>query len=67
MKNIQHNMDMAKQLRKAWAAMEVASFFFGPEKARYVGDLIQDMFDSWLDDLPQPWSNFVPMIEEEFN
>jgi len=66
MRNIQHDMDLGKQLRKAYADHDDCVRGGRLAEARYVLDLIWLMWNAYLDGLPEPWSNYRPMVREEF-
>lgn len=66
MRNIQHDLDLGKQLRKAYADHDDAVRLGQPDKARYILDQLWAMWNAYLDGLPEPWSNYRPMIAEEF-
>lgn len=64
MKNIQPDMNVAKQRRKFTTAMENAPT---AEHVAYLEGL-RELFDRSIErGEPQPFSNFLPMYEEEFD
>ena len=65
MKNIQPEMDVEKQVRKACNAIDSA--LPNVEKASYLAGLASMMLVSVAEGQPQPWSNFAPMADEEFS
>lgn len=67
MKNIQPDMNVAKQFRKANVQMDAAMQAGQPEKASYIADLISMMSESIDKGELRPWSEFSPMIDEEFD
>jgi hypothetical protein len=67
MKNIQPDLSRKKQIHKAIADI---SFYLGAmalDKAAYALGLLNKMLDSFDRGQPEPWSNYQPMIEEEFS
>jgi hypothetical protein len=66
-KNIQPDMNTAKQKRKAIAVIEQCLSENDWDKAFYALVLFNDMLDSIDQGTPRPWSEFLPMLEEEFS
>ena len=67
MKNIQPDLNQRKEIRSAVAQI---TFYLGAqqtEKAIYAMELLNKMLDTFDQGEPQPWSNFLPMIFEEFD
>ena len=59
-------MNLAKQINKAKADIDAATNSGNREKADYIRGLAADMIAKSQAGLPEPWSNFRPMIAEEF-
>ena len=60
MRTVRPGMDVARQLRKLDAAAST------PEQARYAGHLKGLLLASVAAGLPQPASDFIPALHEEF-
>lgn len=69
MKNIQPGMDIERQVRKGCAAIDSALQEDPPnvEKASYTAGLVANMLEGYAVGIPQPWSQYSPMIAEEFD
>ena len=79
MKNIQLDMNQVKQVRKAIAAIDLclleaqrpgATMVMrerSVKKARYTMVCLEDMVDNIGKGQPNPWSDYEPMISEEFD
>lgn len=67
MKTIQPDMKLDKQVQKGIAAVNAALDQGNLQKASYTIGLIQKMVDGAVAGQPQPWSQFAPMIAEEFD
>lgn len=76
MKNVQPDMKLDKQIRKAIA--QIDGFLSDMSdlsdenltlkyKARYTLSLLNQMVEGAENGIPQPWSQFQPMIDEEFS
>lgn len=65
-KNVQPDMNTAKQKRKAVAEIEGYILAGELEKAYYAMHLLNQMLDSIESGQPRPWSEFQPMLVEEF-
>jgi hypothetical protein len=63
-KNIQPDMNVEKQIRKFDAAIEAAP---SPEHAGYLTGLLAMFLVGVSEGQPQPFSQFIPMYEEEFD
>ncbi|QGJ90087.1 hypothetical protein HWC80_gp047 [Mycobacterium phage Indlulamithi] len=66
MKTIDPNMNADKQYREAFMLRHRAVAIGDIEMSRYIDDLIWMMACSIAEGLPQPWSQFYPMFQEEF-
>lgn len=64
--SVDPNMDVRKQNRYADAAINAALDEGDIQKAQYIAQLKLDMNRSVRMNTPRPWSEFAPMIEEEF-
>lgn len=60
-------MDLNKQIRKAAAAADEAVRAGNYQKACYIRELAEMMVASARAGQPQPWSNYAPMVAEEFD
>lgn len=67
MKTIDPNMNVDKQYREAFTVRERAVATGDIEKSSYIDHLIWLMACTINEGLPQPWSQFSPMIDEEFH
>lgn len=67
MKNIQYDLDRRRQIRKAVAHINDCLGKHLLDRAAYALAMFNKMLDSFDRNQPQPWSNFQPMIEEEFS
>ena len=69
MKNIQPDMDLERQVRKGCARVNLALDQTPPDvdKASYAAGLVAKMIEGAVYGQPQPWSQFAPMIDEEFD
>lgn len=66
MKNIQPDMDLNTQIRKGCNAINAALDQGNLDKACHTTFYVVCMIRGALGGLPQPWSQFQPMIDEEF-
>lgn len=69
MKNVQPDMNVAKQRRKVFALHDRAEGCPTDDaliRIRYVNYLLHLFDGAVLDGQPQPASQFIPMYEEEF-
>lgn len=67
MLNLQPEMNLNNQVRKGLARVIEAMNDEDMVKATYIVRLINKMLEDYELGKPQPWSNFQPMIDEEFN
>ncbi|AVD99664.1 hypothetical protein HWB51_gp046 [Mycobacterium phage Cuke] len=79
MRNIQLDMNQVRQVRKAVAAIDrclleaqrpgatMALRDRAVKKARYTLVCLEDMVDNIGSGKPNPWSDYEPMISEEFD
>lgn len=63
---MEHNMDLARQCRKAAAAALTAKQNGEHEKADCINYLSFRMVCDAQEGRPQPWSFYAPRVEEEF-
>lgn len=76
MKNMQPDMKLDKQVRKATGQIRQMLSDMSElsddnltlkYKARYALDLLDQMVNSAVNGIPRPWSEYSPMIDEEFS
>lgn len=69
MKNIQPDMDLERQVRKGCATVNLALDETPPniQKACLAAHFTAQMIEWALVGYPQPWSQFKPMIDEEYD
>ena len=67
MKNIQPDMDLARQVQKGCARVHLALDEGNLQKAMYATSLVIKMLNGVVEGQPQPWSTFAPMIDEEYD